>query len=184
MKKLIFMILSLGMLFTSNASADGFCQNWEHGEIVPGGQQPNGSTAPKPFCWQISDLTGAVDIFGTKHIANEYPVQGKSNSNYNFFGAYQDYSYGELYVGIYVYAEVYGYPQNTPKVTFNHHSGILKSTNNVLSSSGNIINGTRYKFFIPIEKPANISSWNDLDLYGTVRIFDGVTPKGVNLTIY
>ena len=34
MKKLIFAVLSLGILFTNNASADGFCQNWEDGQII------------------------------------------------------------------------------------------------------------------------------------------------------
>ncbi len=185
MKKLIFTILSLGILFTNNANADGFCPNWEHGEIVnmPGADQPNGSVAPKPYCWQVSDLTGIVDISGTKYVANELAVQGRSDSYYNFFGGYEDYAYGELYVGIYVFAEVYGYPQDTPKVTFNNLSGVLKGTDNVTSLSGNILNGTRYKFFIPVKISNSITGWSDLDLYGTIRIFDGVTLKRT-FTIY
>lgn len=183
MKKLIFIILSLGILFTNNASADGFCQNWEDGQIIMP-DQPNGSVAPKPYCWQVSDLTGVVDISGNKYIAEELGVAGRSDSYYNFFGGYEDYAYGEYYVGMYVFVEVYGFPQDTPKVTFNHLPGVLKGTDDVKSLSGNILNGTRYKFFIPVKESNAISGWNDLDLYGIVRIFDGVTPHGVDFIIY
>ena len=102
MKKLILIIVSLGALFFTSANADGHCQNWEHGQKIRP-DQPNGSVAPKPYCWQVSDLTGIVDISGIKYNATELPVQGHNDSYYNFYGAYEDYAYGELYVGIYVY---------------------------------------------------------------------------------
>jgi hypothetical protein len=82
-----------------------------------------------------------------------------------------------MYVGIYVFAEVYGFPQNTPTVTFNNLSAILKETDNVKSLSGNILNGTRYKFFIPIKTSDSVTSWSDIDLSGRVNIFDGVNLK-------
>ena len=123
MKKLIFVILSLGVLFTSNASADGFCPNWEYGEIVymPGADQPNGSVAPKPYCWQVSDITGIVDISGIKYLMDpdyRFNVKGRYDSYYNFFGAYEDYAFNEIYIGIYVYVEVYGIPQKHPESHF------------------------------------------------------------------
>lgn len=194
MKKLIFLILSLGILFTNNASADGFCQNWEQGEIVnqPGANQPNASVAPKPYCWQVSDLQGAVNINGSIYLTGDdennnegVHVSGRSDSYYNFYGYYENYAYGEMYRGIYVFVEVYGFPQDTPKVTFNNLPGILKGTSNVTSLSGNILNGTRYKFFIPVKTTASAVYMSDLDLNGIVRIFDGLTHKeDHDLTIY
>jgi hypothetical protein len=176
MKKLIFSILSLGVLLISSASADGFCQNWEAGQIIRP-DQPNGSVAPKPYCWQVSDLSGAVNIGGTMYIAKELKVQGRNDSYYNFYGFDEDYAYGEMYYGVYVFAEVYGFPQNTPIVTFNNLSAILKGTDDVKSLSGNILNGTRYKFFIPIKTVASTAYWSDIDLSGRVNIFDGVNLK-------
>jgi len=45
------------------------------------------------------------------------------------------------------------------------------------SLSGNILNGTRYKFFIPIKTVASTVYWSDIDLSGRVNIFDGVNLK-------
>jgi hypothetical protein len=183
MKKLIFSILSLGVLLISSASGDGFCQNWEAGQIIRP-DQPNGSVAPKPYCWQVSDLQGAVNISGTMYLTgnNEdndegVKVQGRNDSYYNFYGFYEDYVYGEMYRGMYVFVEVYGFPQNTPTVTFNNLSAILKGTDDVKSLSGNTLNGTRYKFFIPIKTVASTVYWSDIDLSGRVNIFDGVNLK-------
>jgi len=185
MKKLILAIVSVGLLLISNANADGLCQNWEHGQKIRN-DQPNGYTAPKPYCWQVSDLAGLVNFNGGwYHIQSDdpLPVQGRYDSYYNFYGWEKSYAYGEMYYGIYVFVEVYGLPQNTPKVTLNHKPGILKGRDNVTSLSGNIINGTRYKFFIPVETVASAQTMNDLDVQGTIRIFDGVTLRR-DFTIY
>lgn len=179
MKKLILAILSLGLLLTSNASADGHCQNWEHGQKIRPDQR-NGSVAPKPYCWQVSDLAGLVNFQGRlHHFKDNTPlkVQGRNDSYYNFYGWEKSYAYGEIYYGIYVFVEVYGLPQNTPKVTFNYKQGILKGTDNVKSLSGNIINGKRYKFFIPVASTSSVKSLKDIDLNGTIRISDGATLK-------
>ena len=76
-----------------------------------------------------------------------------------------------------------GFLKNTPKVTFNHLPGVLKGTETITSLSGRIVNGTKYKFFMPLKTPESVSSWSDLDFYGTIRIFDGVKLKR-EFTIY
>jgi len=179
MKKLIFAILSLGLLLTSNASADGYCPNWEHGQIITD-DQPNGSIPPLPYCWQVSNLEGIVYHQGQLLQATPdiFHVSGIDNSVYDFIALDVDYAYGSTeYYGIYVFVEVYGLPQNTPSVSLNNHFGVLKETTNIYSQSGSIINGHKYKFFIPYIPVDELTYYHEIDINGVVKIYDGATLK-------
>ena len=169
MKKLIFMILSLGMLFTSNASADGYCGNWELSDL-------SGTTPPTPYCWQVSDIEGLLE-YQSSYYYDEIPLSGRTDSYFDFYAYSSGYSGSVLYYGIYVFVEVYGYPNNVPKVTMNYVGGTLVSQDQVLSLSGDIINGTRYKFFMPYIEQSMVSGINDINLNSTIRVYDGLTLK-------
>ncbi|MCK5294284.1 MAG: hypothetical protein KAJ49_06495 [Arcobacteraceae bacterium] len=192
MKKLIFAILSLGILFTSNVSADGHCKGWEHGstqyvndpEIL--GYFPS---ALEPYCWQVSKIQGIVNINDTLYLTGdgEYDgihVQGRNDSYYNFFGYYENFAFGEKHRGIYLDIEVYGFPHEVPKVTFNHLPGVVQSSEHITSPSGGILNGTKYRFFMPRVLSSSVVYWSDLDAYGTVRIFDESNTLKREFTIF
>lgn len=89
------------------------------------------------------------------------------------------YTYGEYYYGVYVTVAVMGYPQNVPTVKLNSTIGILVSTNNIASPSGSILNGKEYRFFIrkiPVAQAVYIS---DIDVSGSLEVYDGATLKDV-----
>ena len=104
MKKLIFLILSLGVLFTGTANADGHCKGWEHGttgEII---NDPNilgyFPTALEPYCWQVSDLDGYFYYNSQWYDIDPLEVQGLNDSYFNYYALEKSYSFGELYYGV------------------------------------------------------------------------------------
>ena len=169
MKKLIFMILSLGMLFTSNVSADGNCPNWELSDL-------SGTTPPTPYCWQVSDIEGLF-TYQSSYYYDEISLAGRSDSYFDFYAITSGYLGSTLNYGIYVFVEVYGYPQDVPKVTMDYLEGTLVSQDTVNSLSGDIVNGTRYKFFMPYIEQSNVSGIDDTNLNSTIRVYDGLSLK-------
>ncbi len=96
MKKLVLAILSLGMLLSS---ANAACQGWEHGQVVPGGGQPNGSTAPKPYCWQATNIKSMVFYEGNLYHPVAESLYDKSETFFNYLAYDQRITYGESYFG-------------------------------------------------------------------------------------
>ncbi|RLA79107.1 MAG: hypothetical protein DRG78_13590, partial [Epsilonproteobacteria bacterium] len=57
--------------------------------------------------------------------------------------------YGEEHYGTFVEVEVYGLPQNQPSITLQGRQGIFLEKVDFNSLSGDIYNGTTYKFYVP-----------------------------------
>ncbi len=133
MKKLIFTILSLSVLFTSSASAvdvsDSSCKNfaWDT------------STAPQSdLCFDIQYVQPEYILYnGTSYYGYYEEVKGYQTSTYfNHEGSY-----------LYIYVDVFGVPNTEPTVMYKYRTlPIVASENIVNSSGGNIINGKRYVF--------------------------------------
>lgn len=180
MKKLIFAILSLSVLLTSNASADGYCKGWEHGstqyvndpEII--GYFP---TSLEPCCWEVSEITGWILYNGQLYSDVKLDVAGYSNSYYDFFALMQKNVYGENHYGMYVKVEVYGLPQDRPTITLQGRQGIYISDTPIYSPSGSIHNGKEYTFYVPRTTVTQATYLSDVDVYSQIKIYDGATLK-------
>lgn len=183
MKKLFLTILLVGLwCINLNAAAyNSKCAQWEAGGVV---YDSNGKAlnvpgaAPSAYCWDAVKIEGLVYYNGTFY-DNSYENLTTNQTTYNWLSSLQNkfYTYGEYYYGVYVTVAVMGYPQNVPTVKLNSTIGILVSTNNIASPSGSILNGKEYRFFIrkiPVAQAVYIS---DIDVSGSLEVYDGATLK-------
>jgi hypothetical protein len=67
MKKLVFMLLALGLFIINAQAADlpSKCPKWEHGQVVyyNGIPQNTPGTAPSSFCWDAVEIDGDDGIY-------------------------------------------------------------------------------------------------------------------------
>jgi len=173
MKRFLLSIISFGMFFTY---ANGACQGWEHGQIIPGAGQPNGSTAPKEYCWESSIVegTGLIVYKGELYNFEKEDLRDKDETILTWF-ATETYhmEYGIEYYGIFFYFDIYGFPQSAPQRVYSSNGkvGRLIKKIDIASPSGNILNGTRYKYFIPYKKVSEVTSVWDLNIKSEITVF-------------
>lgn len=181
MRKLFLTIL-LVSLYCINLNAAVYnskCAQWEAGGVV---YDSNGKalnvpgTAPAAYCWDAVRIDG-YGVYNGSVYGNER--LNTSTSLANWYGNITSYVYGENYYGVYVYVAVMGYPQNVPTVKLNSTIGVLVSTGNINSPSNSILNGKEYKFFIRKIPVAQAVYMSDIDVSGSLEVYDGATLKDV-----
>lgn len=176
MRKLFLTILlvSLWCINLNAAAYDSYCQQWEAGGVVY--DSSNGKplnvpgTAPAAYCWDTVKIEGYAVynnlVYGSERL-------NSSSSFLNWFANKVSYIYGENYYGIYITVAVMGFPQNVPTVKLDSTIGVLVSTGNIASPSGNILNGKEYKFFIRKIPVAQAVYLSDIDVSGNIYVYDG-----------
>jgi len=180
MKKLLLAIISFGMFFTY---ANGACQGWEHGQVIPGAGQPNGSTSPKAYCWEASLIegTGLIAHNGNLYSFEKEDLKDKDETVLTWFATKTYHmEYGIRYFGIYFSFDIYGFPQYAPERVYTSFGkrGRLIKTINIPSPSGKIWNGKRYIYFIPYKKVSEAKTYNDINIKGKISVYG--FGKGIN----
>ncbi|BFU77504.1 hypothetical protein ALC152_07190 [Arcobacter sp. 15-2] len=161
MKRLLFIVISLG-LFLSTVNAA--CAKWE----------ATGGTAPGDYCWEISKIEKTLRHNGNYHDDVYEDLRDKTETHYEWFATIPKMmSDGEYYYGIYIYYDVYGIPGRQPSfITFDKAmSTVLVEQSTILSPSGNIVNGTRYKYFIAYKKASKVTGINDVNIKGKLTVY-------------
>lgn len=181
MKKLFLTILLISLYCINlNAAYNSKCPRWESGGVViyNGVQQNVAGSAPSAYCWDAVKIEGLVYYNGSFY-DNSYENLVTTETTYNWFSSINNklYVYGEDYYGVYVTVDVLGYPQNIPTVKLNSTIGILVSTSNIASPSGSILNGKEYRFFIRKIPVAQAVYMSDIDVSGSLEVYDGATLK-------
>jgi len=163
MKKLLLIVIGLGM-FISNANAS--CATWE----------ATGGTAPGEYCWEISFISGHAyykdDIVGGR----EKLIDREETSLIWFATVKEAMADGKFHYGIYIDYDVYGIPNRPPIWVMydnptNGSSGVLVAQKSIDSPSGNIVNGTRYRYFIPYKLVENNDTYNDVNIKGDIVFY-------------
>ena len=178
MKKLIFIMLSLGLfLVNANAELPTKCPKWEHGQVIKVNNRPinTPSTAPKAFCWDATEIKTGFGIYNGRQYQSETLVMDESLADW--FALETKEVYGTMHYGSYVKVRVHGIPQNQPIVKLGFKEGILVGIENIFSPSGDIHNGKEYKFFIRHIPVSQASTMNDINIRGNLNIYDGATLK-------
>lgn len=107
-----------------------------------------GRDVPKAYCWDI-------EYINSSNIGLEYTINKvKTTQNHSGFKDKNN--------GIIASINVYGYPQNKPKVLLNNIEGKLLSKEDVINRLG-ILNYTRYLFILP---------QNSIDVKGMLEVKD------------
>jgi len=183
MKKMVLVLMTM-MLFMLTVNADvvtgGKCPHWEHGNVVvyKGVQYNVAGTAPPAFCWDIVKIKGKRGFYNGKwYEGEELPY---STSILHWYGFEQKYVYGDLYYGIYVKVQVFGYPQSEPIVKLGSAYGILvKEKEKINSTSGKIVNGYEYTFFLRKILASKATYISDIKINDYVRVYVGTKEKDV-----
>lgn len=158
MKKTIFAFISIVILSSNAVSA---CTGWSG--------LPGEGPAPEAYCWEVATFKSYVSIkdangnlLGYSNV--EEPIVDKlsTSEDHNGIVEYQ----GSNYAGNISKVDVYGYPQNTPDVLLKYQHGQLIGTQNIVNEY-NILNGTRYWFYIPLANSSEMFSYN-----GTMTVKD------------
>lgn len=165
-------------MLSSNLFAMGnnVCKPWEAGDVVKDDQKNDLNVpgqSPPAFCWQAAAVAGAVRIGDTLYVGTESMFEDfQTATQHNFFSYYTKDIYGTNYVGVYAWVKVYGFPQDTPKVTFGSQHAVLVDVTNITSPSGDILNGKLYKFFVKHKTTSSIGNILDQDMLGNLYIYD------------
>ncbi|UTJ06282.1 hypothetical protein [Arcobacter roscoffensis] len=151
----------------------------EHGQVIKIGGRPinTPSTAPEAFCWDATKIETGFGIYDGKRYKSETLIGDQSAADW--FALETKEVYGENHYGSYVWVRVHGIPQNQPVVKLGYKEGVLVEVKNIRSYSGEILNGKEYKFFIRHIPVSQASTVSDIDISGSLDIYDGATLKDV-----